>query len=134
MARNDDDMTDGATDGETAATRRARERAFGQNPLTTDQMAEAIAKAQERTREAEAKRAMKPLPDVIRASVRCGYSTSRRVMSDGSSQMVTSPSSITFEPEDTADGTRVTVPHGRPVKLKREAFLRYQADGQVEFG
>lgn len=130
MAKDDpNDMTEGAADSETAATRRARERALGTNPFTPEQMADAIAKAQMRVIEEAGKAKEKPLPEIVRASVRCGYETVKR-----DNKVEVRPGSITFRAEETADGTTPTVPHGRPVRLKRAAFLRYQAEGRVVAG
>lgn len=131
MARDLDDMTDGATTHENRHTERARRRAIeGDAPPTAESIGDAVAKALERQRDQPPVKE-KPLPEIVRASVRCGYETTRRVMSDGSSQMVTSPASVTFKAHETADGKEYTVPHGRPIQLKREAFQRYAGDGKV---
>lgn len=145
MARNENDVTDGATTEETRGrtvkvgnrqvylpgTEDARRRALeGDAMPSAEAIGEAVSKALERQRNAPAVKE-RPLPPVVRASVRCGYETTRRVMGDGSAQMVTAPASITFRPDETPDGRAVTVPHGRPVKLKREAFERYRRDGKV---
>lgn len=129
MARSENDVTDGTT--ETAATERARRRAVeGDAPLSAEAIGEAVAKSLERQRlQPAAKEA--PLPSIVRASVRCGYETTRRVLSDGSTQMVTAPAAVTFKASETADGKEHAVPHGRPVHLKREAFERYRRDGKV---
>jgi hypothetical protein len=71
------------------------------------------------------------LGEIVRASVRCGYETTRRIGADGSAQMVTAPASVTFKANETEDGVEHTVPHGRPVRIKREAFVRYLNDGKV---
>lgn len=131
MARNENDVTDGRDDTENAATARARRRALeGDAPPSAEAVGEAVAKALDRMRD-QPRAKERPLPPVVRASVRCGYETSRRVLSDGSTQMVTAPGSITFKRDETPDGREVTVPHGRPVRLKREAFERYRRDGKV---
>lgn len=131
MARNENDVTDGRDDTENAATARARRRALeGDAMPSAEEIGEAVSKAIERQRNAPAVKE-RPLPPVVRASVRCGYETTRRVLSDGSTQMVTAPASIAFRSDETPDGKPVTVPHGRPVRLKREAFERYRRDGKV---
>lgn len=132
MAKDDDDMTgrDAATANETAATARARHRALtGDAAPSAAAIGEAVAKAMERMRNEPVKE--EHLPEVVRASVRCGYETTRRVMGDGSAQLVTAPGSITFQANETPDGRACTVVHGRPVKLKRDAFLRYRREGKV---
>lgn len=131
MAKDENDVTDGASDRETVATARARQRALGENPFSADQMAEAIAKAQERVRQDESRSREKPLPDVVRASVRCGNETIKDPMNG---KVTIRPAKMTFGPKETGDGTTVTVEHGRPVRLKREAFLHYQSLGQVVAG
>ena len=132
MARDsENDVTDGATDSETSGTRRARERAFGVNPLSTDQMAEAIAKAHMRVAEAGAKAKVKPLPEIVRASVRAGYETIRETRNDGGVRLVTRPKKITFGASETADGREWTIENGRPVMLKREAFKHHESLGNV---
>lgn len=129
MAKDPNDMTEGATDSENAATARARRRAIeGDSAPSAADIGNAIAAALERNR--DRKDEAKPLGEEVRASVRCGYETVRR--SDNT--MVTQPKSITFRRDETADGTEVTIPHGRPVRLKRAAFLRYQAEGSVVLG
>jgi hypothetical protein len=149
MAREDEnDMTDGARDSETTARRvkvgnkefvvpgtdTARRRAIeGDAPPSAEMIGDAVAKALERQRNAPPL-PEKPLPEIVRASVRCGYETVRRVLSDGSAQLVTKPAEVTFKASETSDGREYTVPHGRPVKLKRDAFLRYQSEGKVVAG
>lgn len=132
MARedNENDVTDGASERENASTARARAKALPDSPLSSSQLADAIAQAHFRVRDQEAKEKEKPLPEIVRASVRCGYETTKRA----DNTMVTSPKSLTFPPSETADGKETTVPHGRPVRLKREAFQRYKSAGLVEFG
>lgn len=131
MARNENDVTDGASSSEGAATERARRRALeGDAPPSASAIGEAVARAMERMANAP-KEPERALPEKVRASVRCGYETTRRVLSDGSTQMVTAPASIKFSKDETADGKEWTIPHGRPVMLKREAFLRYQSEGRV---
>ena len=133
MARDTDDVTEGASDREGVSAATARRRALPDSSLSSDAMADAIAKAHFRVRDQEAREKEKPLPDTIRASVRCGYETTTREM-NGQRTLVTAPKSLTFRADETADGTTVTVPHGKPVRLKREAFLRYKSAGEVEFG
>lgn len=130
MARDfENDVTEGTT--ENAATARARRRAIeGDAPPSADAIGAAVAAALERQRNAPPVKEA-PLPDIVRASVRCGYETSRRVMADGSAQMVTAPGSVAFKADETADGKAYTVVHGRPIHLKREAFQRYARDGKV---
>lgn len=135
MARNDEnDMTDGARDSENAATARARRRAIeGDAAPSAEAIGKAVADALERQRNAPPPKEA-PLPEIVRASVRCGYETVRRVVSDGSTQLVTKPAEVTFKASETGDGREYTVPHGRPVKLLRDAFLRYQSEGKVVAG
>lgn len=129
MARNENDVTEGST--ETTGTERARRRAIeGDAPLSADAIGEAVARSLERQRGQPAVKEA-PLPEIVRASVRCGYETTRRVLGDGSAQMVTAPASVTFKASETADGREHAVAHGRPVHLKREAFERYKRDGKV---
>jgi hypothetical protein len=131
LAQDENDMSGrAATASENEATQRARRRAIeGDAPPSAQAIGEAVARALDRQRDNPIKET--PLPEIVRASVRAGYETARRVLSDGSTQMVTSPASITFKREDTPDGREVTVVHGKPVKLKREAFIRYRRDGKV---
>lgn len=131
MSKNENDVTEGGSARESAATAMARRRAIeGDAPPSAEAIGAAVAKALERQREAPPPPAQR-LPEIVRASVRCGYETNRRVASDGSTQLVTAPGSITFKPHETADGREHTIQHGRPVKLKRDAFERYQGDGKV---
>lgn len=124
-SNNPDDMTDGASAGETAATRRARERTLGENPLSTEQMAEAIARAQERVR-LDAERAKeRPLPEIVRVSVRCGYENVTRTNGDGARTVITKPKTIRFAANETADGQAHEVEHGKPIRLTREAYKKY---------
>lgn len=135
MARdNENDVTDGATERESVATRRARQRALGENPFSSEQMADAIAKAHFRVRDAEAREKEKPMAEIVRASVRCGHETVRQVTSDGGVRLVTMPKKHTFKPHETADGKEAVVEHGRPVRLKRDAFVRYLGEGIVVAG
>lgn len=130
MARDENDVTDGRDDRENAATARARRRALeGDAPPSAEAIGAAVAAAMERQRANPVP--ARQLPTVVRASVRCGYETTRRVLSDGSTQMVTAPASMTFTREETADEREHTVPHGRPIRLKLEAFKRYERDGKV---
>lgn len=133
MARGDveGDVTEGAGALESAATRRARNAAVPDAPMSAEALADAIAKAHIRAREDEGKVKEKPLPEIVRASVRCGYETKPRERADGSRQLITAPASITFAANETADGQPATVQHGKPVRLKRDAFRRYEADGKV---
>lgn len=132
MARDNDDVTEGRDDGETPAARRARNAAFGTNPLNADQMAEAIAKAHMRVADEERKASKtQHIPETVRASVRCGSETIRETRNDGGVRLVTRPKKITFKASETADNKEWTVEDGRPVRLKREAFLRYQSTGDV---
>lgn len=126
MANDPNDMTDGATSSESAATQRARRRAIeGDAPPSAAEIGKAIAAALDRNR--DRKDEEKPLGEFVRASVRCGYETIKR----DDKTMVTQAKSITFNESETADGTRVTVPHGRPVRLKRDAFNKHRANGDV---
>lgn len=134
MARDTDDVTDGASDREGVSAAAARRRALPDAPMSADALASAIAEAHFRVRDREAKEKEKPLPEIVRASVRCGYETTRRQQDNGQIQLVTSPKKMTFPANETADGKETVVEHGRPVKLKREAFQRYKSEGLVEFG
>lgn len=146
MARdNENDVTDGRDDeefgprilrnkkGEAVGRLRSSQeiREMWNAPFSSEELGNAIAKASQRMREEESRVKEAPLPEIVRASVRCGYETSRRVMSDGSAQMVTAPGSVAFKADETADGKAYTVVHGRPIHLKREAFQRYARDGKV---
>jgi len=131
LAKDENDVTDGALDGETRNTQRARQRALGENPLSADQMADAIAKAHLRVREDELKAKERPLPDIVRASVRCG---TEQVHDPVRNKITVRPAKLTFGPSETGDGTTATVEHGRPVRLKRAAFLHYQSLGLVVAG
>ncbi len=131
MAR-EDDMTDGAATSESAATRNARRRAIeGDAPLTADAIGKAVAENLERNRNVPA--APIHLGEIVRASVRAGYEDVK-MNDERGRRIVVQPRSITFKASETADGKETTVVHGRPVRLKREAFQRYLASGQVEFG
>jgi len=110
MAKDENDVTDGFDGRENDSTRRARQRALGENPMSTEQMADAVAKALQRTA-AQAK-PVQVLGDTVRASCRAGY------YRDGS------PKKYTFKASDTADGREWTIPHGKPIRLKREAYER----------
>lgn len=132
MATSENDVTEG--DRENVMTRNARNRAIPDAPLTAEALADAIAKAQQRVIDNAGKVQEKPLPEIVRASVRCGYETRLHTTSDGSRTNITSPKSVVFKASETADGKETTVPHGKPVRLKREAFQRYQSDGLVILG
>lgn len=135
MAKNDPNDVTGesaATAGEGRFTRAGR-AAFEEYAPSAAAIGDAVAKALERQRTAPPQ-PQRTLPDIVRASVRCGYHTVRRVLSDGSAQMVTMPAEVTFKASETGDGREAIVAHGKPVKLKRDAFLRYEADGKVIAG
>lgn len=117
MAINENDVTEGRDTGESKASRLARQRAVGESPLSASELAEAIAKAQERV--LAEKSAPRPLGEVVRASVRVGLNR------DGT------PRSYTFKASDTADGKEWTRKSGQPIHLKREAYLRLAADSVV---
>lgn len=126
----EDDVTDGATTEENAATAAARRRGIdGDAPLSADEIGKAVARALDRQRNAP-KEPEAPLPVTVRASVRCGYVTA--FINDARGKRhETRPGTITFRKDETADGKEYTVPHGRPIVLKRDAFLRYRRDGKV---
>lgn len=128
MAEKADDVTDEATSMETASVRRARGQLIQDVKIDPD----ALAQAMKRVRDDETKVRDEVVPEIVRASVRAGNETTRRVLGDGSAQLVTSPKKITFSAEETADGREWTVESGRPVHLKRAAFLHYRAQGLVE--
>lgn len=130
MAR-EDDVTDGASARENAATQRARRVGVdGLSPPSAEAIGKAVAEALDRQRNAPPQ-AEKPLPEIVRASVRAGYEDIK-VNDERGKRIVVQAKSITFRPDETADGSSVTVAHGRPVRLKREAFQRYYAEGLVE--
>lgn len=146
MAYNENDVTDGATDGEFAGRiikdKQGRvkgrlqsseeiRRVFDAPTNIQEGLADAIVEAQRRALEAERTQKQKALPDVVRASVRCGNET---IKDHASGKVVIRPAKMTFGPQETGDGTTVTVEHGRPVRLKRAAFLHYQSLGQVVAG
>lgn len=131
MAQDENDMSgEAAFAGESAATRKVRSK-FENVPISATELADAIAKAQQRVMEDAGKVQQKPLPAVVRASVRCGMETVRQDKGDGGYKIVTQFGSMDFTGEETGDGKPARVPHGRPVKLKREAFLKYQSLGKV---
>lgn len=131
MAQDENDMSgDAAFAGESAATRRVRGK-FENVPISANELADAIAKAQQRVMEDAGKVQPKPLPDVVRASVRCGMETIRQDNGGGGYKIVTQFGSMDFTSEETGDGKPARVAHGRPVKLKREAFLKYLNIGKV---
>lgn len=134
MARDENDMSgvDGATGRENAASQSARRRAIdGLAPPDASTLAKAIAEASQRIREDEAKAKDVPLPEIVRASVRCGYESIVERRNDGGSRIVERARKVTFKADETADGKEYTVPHGRPIGLKRAAFLRYASEGLV---
>lgn len=128
----ENDVTDGAADMENAATRRARAVGIdGLSPPTAEAIGKAVADALERQRNAP-QQAEKPLPPIVRASVRAGYEDLRVQDDSGRMRIVNQAKSVEFKASETADGKPAKVPHGRPVRLKREAFQRYFAEGLVE--
>lgn len=129
MARDENDMTEGRDSSETRATANARRRALeGDAPPSAEEIGKAVASALERQRNAPPEKAA-PLPEIVRASVRAGMETIKQ-----GDKVVIRPAKITFKADETADGKEWTVEHGRPIRLKREAFLRYKSEGRVEFG
>lgn len=115
----ENDVTSGRSAGETKATRNARASLEpAANGFDVNSFADAFAAAQERQRNLKEKPA--PLGPVVRALVRCG------TMSDG-----VTPKTMKFTGAQTADGQPIEVPHGRPVRLKREAFEWLSRDGSV---
>ena len=126
----EDDVTDGASARESAATQRARRVSIdGLEPPSAEAIGKAVADAMERQRTAP-REVQKPLPEIVRASVRAGYEDVK-LNDERGKRIVVQAKSITFQPHETADGSRVTVAHGKPVRLKREAFQRYFAEGVV---
>ena len=130
MAR-ENDVTEGASENENAATQRARQRAIPDAPLSAERLAELIATASERAREESTKAKESPLPEVVRASVRAGYETTRQVLDNGQARLVTQPEKLLFKADETGAGKECLVEHGRPVMLKRDAFKRYLGEGVV---
>lgn len=131
MANENDMSGRGARDaGETDAMKRVRQRAIdGDAPPSATEVGQAIAEAMKRGLQ-------NPLPQqqlgpVVRASVRAGYETTRQVSSDGSARLITKAKSVTFSGDETTDGKSYTVEHGRPVRLKRDAYERRLAEGVV---
>jgi hypothetical protein len=116
--------------GETDAMKRVRQRAIdGDMPPSAQEVGQAIAEAMKRGLQNPP--VQQKLGDVVRASVRAGFETTRQVHSDGSSRLVTQPKSVTFGRDETIDGREYTVANGRPVRLKREAYERRLAEGVV---
>lgn len=127
----EDDVTEGGSERENAATRRARAVGIdGIQPMSAADIGKAVADAMERQRLAPAT-PQKPLSEVVRASVRAGYEDIK-VNDERGRRVMVQPKSITFKASETADGKETTVSHGRPVRLKREAFQRYYGEGLVE--
>jgi len=135
MSQSDDVKSDDVS-GKEAATHRegkftkaAREALDSEAPSAAA-IGEAVAKALSRQAAAPVP-TQSPLGAVVRASTRCQTVNERRVNSDGSARIVTSYEPITFRAGETADGKEVTLGHGKPVRLKREAFLHYAGIGRV---
>lgn len=145
MARDENDVTEGRTDGEFGerilrdkngktvgrlhSSDEVRRRAIdGDAPPSAEEIGKAVASALERQRNAPPEKAA-PLAEIVRASVRAGVETIKQ-----GDKVVIRPAKITFKADETADGKEWTVEHGRPIRLKREAFLRYKSEGRVEFG
>lgn len=132
MADKDNDMSGAAarSAGEREAAARARRAALGDdNAPSADAIGEAVAKALARS--ASQPLSAQRLGDVVRASVRAGFEDVRTERPDGSKFIATKPRSITFSREETADGKEYTVVHGRPVHLKRDAFIARRDQGVV---
>lgn len=132
MARNDEnDMSgDAARAGEREASRQARSRALGEeNAPSASEIGDAVAKALARA--AAQPVSMQKLGPIVRASVRCGYEDVRQEKPEGGFRIATVAKSVTFNADETADGKTHTVVHGRPIHLKRDAFVRRRDMGHV---
>lgn len=128
----ENDVTDGASSRENAMTERARRVGVdGLQPPSAEAIGKAVAEAMERQRNAP-QQAEKPLPPIVRASVRSGYEDLKVQDDSGRMRIVNRAKSVDFKADETADGKPATVAHGSPVRLKREAFQRYYAEGLVE--
>lgn len=117
MAQNENDMSGRrARDaGETLAVQKARHNAFDADAPSASEIGRAVADAMARSKDLPPQR----LGDIVRASCRVGFNADMR------------PKSFTFPGADTADGRECTVAHGKPIRLKVEAFRRYAEQGVV---
>lgn len=109
-------------------TKAARAALHSEAPSAAD-IGVAVAEALKRTQASPSPQ--QTLGEIVRASVRCLTKDERRVSSDGSARIVTSYVPVTFKADETADGKEYTISHGKPIHLKREAFLRYAGIGRV---
>lgn len=131
MARDDEnDMSgDARSAGERNAARTARSRALGEeNAPSAAEIGDAVAKALARA--ATAPVVNRTLGPVVRASVRCGYEDIHQNVG-GVLRIATVPKKIKFDREETADGKEYTIEHGRPIHLKRDAFIKRRDQGVV---
>lgn len=129
--QDENDMSgDAASAGETRSTQKIRAK-FADIPLSAEVLADAIAKAHLRAREEEARPASRSLGPTVRVSVRCGMETVREDNGGGGYKIVTRPASLDFSADETADGKPARVMHGRPIRVRRDVFLRLQSEGKV---
>lgn len=130
MADHDNDMSgqEAATAREGKFTRAARQALHSEAPSAAE-IGRAVADAMQRQASTPAQQ--RELGPIVRASVRAQTKDTRQVASDGSSRIVTSYVPVKFSADETADGKEWEIQHGRPVHLKREAFLKYASIGRV---
>lgn len=114
MAYSENDVTEGST--ETRISRNNRAKLLGEGAIDLNELAAAMVGAQDR---ASKVRDTRVLGEVVRCSCRVGL------------DRAANPKSYTFKANETAEGRELTVQHGKPLRLKREAFQRYAADGVV---
>lgn len=127
--RADDVSGDARSAGERQAAKNARRAALGEDNMpSASEIGDAVAKALARAASAPAP--VQRLGDVVRASVRSGYEDVH-MMVGGQERIVTKPKAITFRADETPDGREVTLEHGKPIRLKREAFISRRDLGHV---
>jgi hypothetical protein len=130
MATSENDVSgqEAATAREGKFTQAARKALHSEAPSAAE-IGSAIAEAMKRA-------ASNPAPaqvlgEVVRCSVRAQTKDTRQVASDGSSRIVTSYVPVRFAADETADGKELELTHGKPVRLKRDAFHKYASMGRV---
>jgi hypothetical protein len=130
MSDKADDMSgDARFQGERAAAKSARRAALGEDNMpSASEIGDAVAKALARV--ASAPGSTQKLGEIVRCSVRSGYEDVRQYVG-GQERIVTKPKAITFRPDETADGREWTLEHGKPVRLKRDAFISRRDLGHV---
>lgn len=131
MADPADDMSgDARSANERQAAKSARRAALGEdNAPSASEIGKAVAEALART--AGQPQAVRELGPIVRASVRAGYEDKRVDKGDGSIRIATVPKQVKFEADETSDGKEYTLEHGKPIRLKREAFIRRRDQGVV---